>query len=157
MVFFYAFEKLQSKNNVIVPEPLPQMLAVEEQRRLTVGAVDIMAHVDIEHPQIAVVEIIAATAVVPTVAALGKIAMRYGVELQGRERNEPLMTIGVNIHKSHKAEACDAEVETEVHHAMSLGGGVDISAHEVTAGVELHHVNALKAKRRRQDLRAIKL
>ena len=108
-------------------------------------------------PQIAVIEIIAATAVVPTVAALGKIAMRYGVELQGRERNEPLMTIGVNIHKSHKAEACDAEVEAEVHHAMSLGGGVDISAHEVTAGVELHHVNALKAKRRRQNLRAIKL
>lgn len=115
-----------------------------------------MAHIDVEHTPTAVVEIIAATAIAPTVAAFGKIAMGYGVEVQCCERDEVLTTIGVCLHQCYKAEAREAEAEAEIHHAMRLGCGVDIAAYEVATGVELHHVNALETEGRLGNIGAIK-
>ena len=99
-----------------------------------------MAHIDVEHTPTAVVEIIAATAIASTVAAFGKIAMGYGVEVQCCERDEVLMTIGICLHQCYKAEA----------------SGVDIAAYEVATGVELHHVNALETEGRLGNIGAIK-
>lgn len=67
---------------IIAMKALAQILSIEKQRRLTVIWINIVAHIHIEHPEVAIVLEIATTAVFSPIFRFCEIAMRHAIETE---------------------------------------------------------------------------
>lgn len=133
-------------DDIIGVEALPEELSVEDEGRVAELWIHIVAEIHFEYAKIFVVEVVGALAVEATVHGLSKIEMGDCLESYFGEINIMLAAVIVDLHKRNEAEAWQPEGEDEVKHSFHFTRRVDEVANEVAAGIDLLHVNPVKAE-----------
>ena len=136
---------------------MPEELSVVDEGRGAELRIHIVAEIDLENVEIFIVEVVGALAVETAIHGLCEIEMRDCLETDFGEINIMLATVVVDLHKRNKTETRQSEGESEVKHMFHFVRRVDEAANEVAAGIDLLHVNPVKAEGRLGDAGAINL
>lgn len=133
-------------NDIIGVETLSEVLSVEDEGRGTELGIHVVAEIDFKYTKIFVIKVVGALAVEATIHGLGEIEMGDCLETDFGEINVMLATVIVDLHKRNKAETWQFEGESEIKHVFHFTRRVDVATNEVAAGIDLLHVNPVKAE-----------
>ena len=136
---------------------MPEELSVVDEGRGAELRIHVVAKIDFKYAKIFVVKVVGALAVESSVHGLGKIEMGNCFKTNLGEINIMLATVVVDLHKRNKAETRQSKGEREVKHMFHFTRRVDVAANEVAAGIDLLHVNPVKAEGSLGDVGAINL